>query len=134
MAGTTAAAATCNPAEPERPNLAGCLSDKAAEELDQKHPWYSLPKLLGLAELIAIRCGRRIAMTPRGCQPRIPCNRRHTTPNCSPNGSWNDLGHPEMGMTGTRVRAQRPARGHRARSQPDSVAQPARDKPAANDK
>lgn len=127
MAETTLATGTCNSAEPERPNLAEWLYDKAAEELDQKHPWYRLPKLLGLAELIAIRCGGRICMTPRGAshESRATAAIRPLIAHRTLPGPQLERPRPSRDGHGRHaVRAQRPARGHVAGSRPDPGAQP----------
>ena len=82
--------------------------DSAVEKIDQKHPWYELPEPLGLTELIGIRdtlrqenlkdTSRLPAIDP--AQPR-PFEERFESER-TPDGSWNDLVHGEMGMAGTR--------------------------------
>jgi hypothetical protein len=93
---------------PDKPNLAERLFDSAADDFDQSHPWYKLPKELGLIEMIGIRDTLREqnlfdtsrlpsvnAVTPPPYDEKFVTER-------SPDGSWNDLEHPEMGMAGTR--------------------------------
>src|SRR6202042_3683749 len=80
----------------------------AAEDVDQTHPWYTLPKLLGLAELIGIRDTlREKNLYDTSRLPSVnaveppPFDEKFVTER-APDGSWNDLDHPEMGMAGTR--------------------------------
>ncbi|WP_426515511.1 peroxidase family protein [Diaminobutyricibacter sp. McL0618] len=93
---------------PDNPGVGERLFDSATEDLDQKHPWYRLPKELGLIELIGIRNVLREqnlfdtsrlpsvnAVVPPPYDEKLVTRR-------SPDGSWNDLEHPEMGMAGTR--------------------------------
>jgi Animal haem peroxidase len=108
MTDTTPPTGTSTSDVPDRPNFIERLYDEAAEHVDQKHPWYKLPKLLGLAELIGIRntlreknlydTSRLPAIDP--VQP--PPYDAKKLAERSPDGSWNDLEHPEMGMAGTR--------------------------------
>ena len=82
--------------------------DSAVEKIDQEHPWYELPEPLGLTELIGIRntlrqenlqdTSRLPAIDP--AQPP-PFEERFESER-TPDGSWNDLEHGEMGMAGTR--------------------------------
>jgi hypothetical protein len=82
--------------------------DSAVEKIDHKHPWYELPEPLGLIELIGIRntlrqenladTSRLPAVNPAQPPPFEERFRAERTPD----GSWNDLVHGEMGMAGTR--------------------------------
>jgi Animal haem peroxidase len=97
--------------EPDRPNVLERLYDKAAVDIDQKVPWYELPEPLGLLELIGIRntlqeknlydTSRLPAVDPVVPPPNDPNDPKFLTER-RPDGSWNDLVHPEMGMAGTR--------------------------------
>jgi Animal haem peroxidase len=94
--------------QPDVPGVFERAYDKLAEDVDQKHPWYRLPKPLGLLELIGIRntlrahnlfdTSRLPAVNP--VQPP-PYDEKFRTERTF-DGSWNDLDHPEMGMAGTR--------------------------------
>jgi hypothetical protein len=93
---------------PDRPGPFSRLYDKVADEISREHPWYELPEVLGLAELIGIRdtlrrenlfdTSRLPAVNP--VQPP-PFDERYRTER-TPDGSWNDLVHAEMGMANTR--------------------------------
>ena len=94
--------------ERPHPGLVERVFDKVVEDVDQKVPWYKLPEPLGLIELIGIRntlrqdnlydTSRMPAANP--AQPP-PYDEKFLTER-TPDGSWNDLEHPEMGMAGTR--------------------------------
>jgi Animal haem peroxidase len=94
--------------QPDHPNLAERLFDSAAEDVDQKHPWYKLPKPLGLVEMIGIRDTLRAenlfdtSRLPSVNPVEPPAYDEKLLTERSPDGSWNDLEHPEMGMAGTR--------------------------------
>ena len=100
--------ATSTSDEKPKPGLIERAFDSAVEKIDQKHPWYQLPEPLGLLELVGIRnklrqenlydASRLPAVDP--VQPP-PFEERYTTER-TPDGSWNDLVHGEMGMAGTR--------------------------------
>jgi len=106
MTDTTPATDTSD--EPDQPGPVERAFDHLVERIDQKHPWYELPKPLGLVELIGIRNTLReqnLYDTSRlpaenAVQPP-PFEQRFRTER-NPDGSWNDLDHPEMGMAGTR--------------------------------
>jgi Animal haem peroxidase len=108
MTDTTPAAGTDTADEPDRPGAVERAFDRLVEHIDQQHPWYELPKPLGLVELIGIRntlreenlvdTSRLPSVNP--VQPP-PFEERFRTER-QPDGSWNDLDHPEMGMAGTR--------------------------------
>jgi hypothetical protein len=101
-------AASSTSDQPDRPNIFERTYDRLTEAIDQKRPWYRLPKLLGLAELIGIRNTLRAKNLYD--TSRMPSVNPVTQPDWDPkfetertvDGSWNDLEHPEMGMAGTR--------------------------------
>jgi hypothetical protein len=82
--------------------------DSEVEKIAQKHPWYELPKPLGLVELIGIRNTlRQKNLTDTSRLPAIdpvqaPPYEERFDGERTPDGSWNDLVHGEMGMAGTR--------------------------------
>jgi hypothetical protein len=93
---------------PDRPGPFQRLYDKVVGEEAVKHPWYTLPEALGLAELIAIRDTlRRENLLDTSRLPAVdpvqppPFDESYLTAR-TPDGSWNDLEHPEMGMANTR--------------------------------
>jgi len=82
--------------------------DKVTDEVAVKHPWYTLPKDLGLAELIGIRDTlRRENLFDTSRLPAVdpvqtpPYDESYLIARTG-DGSWNDLEHPEMGMANTR--------------------------------
>jgi Animal haem peroxidase len=93
---------------PDRPGPVQRLYDQITSKVAVRHPWYTLPKLAGLAELIGIRdtlrqqnlvdTSRLPAVDP--VQPP-PYDESYLTARTA-DGSWNDLEHPEMGMASTR--------------------------------
>lgn len=94
--------------EPPTPNLVERAFDWFIDKVDHVVPWYKLPKPLGLVQLIGIRntlrqknlydCSRLPAVDPVQPPPWDPKFEKQR----NPDGSWNDLAHPEMGMAGTR--------------------------------
>src|SRR5260370_18064210 len=91
-----------------RPGWFKRLYDKITGKVAVKHPWYTLPKDLGLAELIGIRDTlRRENLFDTSRLPSVdpvkppPYDESYLTAR-TPDGSWNDLEHPEMGMANTR--------------------------------
>jgi hypothetical protein len=93
---------------PYRPGPLKRLYDKITGEVAVKHPWYTLPKALGLAELIGIRDTlRRENLVDTSRLPSVdpvpapPYDESYLTARTA-DGSWNDLEHPEMGMASTR--------------------------------
>src|ERR1035441_2786194 len=93
---------------PYRPGRLERLYDKITGEVAVKHPWYTLPKDLGLAELIGIRDTlRRENLFDTSRLPSVdpvpppPYDESYLTARTA-DGSWNDLEHPEMGMASTR--------------------------------
>ncbi len=83
--------------------------DSAVEKIDQEHPWYELPEPLGLTELIGIRNTLRqenlkdTSRSPAIDPAKPPPFEERFESERTPDGSWNDLVHGEMGMAGTRL-------------------------------
>ena len=82
--------------------------DSEVEKIAHEHPWYQLPEPLGLVELIGIRNRlRRENLTDTSRLPAVdpaqapPFEDRFEAER-TPDGSWNDLLHGDMGMAGTR--------------------------------
>jgi len=94
--------------ERPHPGLAERVFDKIVEDVDQKVPWYKLPEPLGLIELIGIRNTLRqdnlydTSRMPATSPAQPPQYEQKFLTERTPDGSWNDLEHPEMGMAGTR--------------------------------
>src|ERR1700761_2081563 len=93
---------------PDRPGPIGRLYDAITDKVAVRHPWYTLPKDLGLAELIGIRDTlrrenlfdpSRLPSVDPVQPPRYDESYRAAR---TADGSWNDLEHPEMGMANTR--------------------------------
>ena len=96
---------------------------KVAEYVDHRRGWHRLPRPLGLAVLVGVRTKLRqqnLARHPDAADPGRARSRRPPDPlrrtQRTPDGSWNDLDDPAMGMAGHPVRAQHPARGDPAGS------------------
>ncbi len=94
--------------EPEKPGAFQRWYDHVTDDWSREKPWYELPKALGLAQLIGIRDTlrqqnlydtSRLAAVNATTAP--PFEERFLTER-TPDGSWNDLEHPEMGMANTR--------------------------------
>jgi hypothetical protein len=84
------------------------LYTAVAEQVDRRIGWDRLPSLLGLAELIGLRTGMRernlydTSVLPAVDLPPIgPPDERHRTSR-TPDGTYNDLENPRMGMAGAR--------------------------------
>jgi hypothetical protein len=90
--------------EPDKPNIFERAFDSVTERIDQKHPWYKLPKPLGLLELIGIRntlreknlydTSRQPSVNPvqpppstRNSAPSAPATAAGTTSN-TPRWAW----------------------------------------------
>jgi hypothetical protein len=91
-----------------RRSLAWTAFDRAMHALDYKFRWYRLPKPLGLLALIGIRnIMRQNNLYDTTAQPAVspaqpqPYQSSYLTER-SPDGSWNDLQNPAMGMAYTR--------------------------------
>lgn len=108
MSETTPPASASSSDEPDEPGVVGRAFERITEAIDQKHPWYTLPEAAGLVELTGIRDTLRahnLFDTSRqeavGATTPPPYDEKYLTQR-SPDGSWNDLEHPEMGMADTR--------------------------------
>jgi hypothetical protein len=91
-----------------RPGRLQRLYDKIIGEVAVSRPWYTLPKALGLAEIIGIRDTlRRENLVDTSRLPSVdpvpapPYDESYLTARTA-DGSWDDLEHPEMGMANTR--------------------------------
>src|SRR6185437_11115160 len=105
---TAAPAGTSTSDQPYRPGWLKRFYDKLTGKAAVRHPWYTLPKALGLAELIGIRDTlRRENLYDTSRLPSVdpakppPYDESYLTARTA-DGSWTDLEHPEMGMAGTR--------------------------------
>jgi len=94
--------------EAYRPGWLKRLYDRFTGKVAIKHPWYELPRALGLAELIGLRDTlRRENLFDTSRLPSVdpvqppPYDGSYLTARTA-DGSWNDLEHPEMGMANTR--------------------------------
>jgi hypothetical protein len=93
---------------PDRPGLVQRLYDEITDKVSRKHPWYTLPEVAGLAELIGIRDTLRqqnlfdTSRLPSVDPVQPPPYDQSYLAARTADGSWNDLEHPEMGMAGTR--------------------------------
>ena len=109
MTDTTPTAPKSSSDQPDRPGRIQRAFDEIVERIDQKHPWYRLPKLLGLAELIGIRNTLReknLYDTSRlpSVNPVKPPAVRGTAsaPNVRRTAAGTTSTIREMGMAGTR--------------------------------
>jgi len=91
-----------------RPGWLKRLYDRITGKVAIKHPWYKLPEVLGLAELIGLRDTlRRENLFDTSRLPSVdpvqppPYDESYLTARTA-DGSWNDLEHAEMGMANTR--------------------------------
>jgi len=84
------------------------LYDRAAQTADQKIGWDKLPKPVGLLVLIGLRNilrQRNLYDTgglPAAVTPKLPAPTPETLTTRTPDGAYNDLRTPAMGMAGTR--------------------------------
>src|SRR5689334_8574101 len=83
--------------EPYQPGLLKRFYDKITGKVAVRHPWYTLPKDLGLAELIGIRDTLRqdnlfdTSRLPSVDPAKLPpCDESSLTARTA-DGSWNDL-------------------------------------------
>ncbi len=79
---------------------------KVVEWFDKRYEWHRFPTPLGVLALIAIRDtlrARNLFSTGKGSgvTAPVPAPPRHLVARTT-DGSYNDLGHPAMGMAGTR--------------------------------
>jgi Animal haem peroxidase len=99
--------------------------DAAAQAIDHNRGWHRLPRLLGLAVLVGVRnILRRRNLYDVNQIPAVdgpapaPFEERFLTER-SPDGSWNDLGDPAMGMAGARFGRNVPLDRTWPESEPD---------------
>ena len=84
------------------------LYDWAAQTADQKFGWDKLPKPVGLLVLIGLRNILRqrnlydTSGLPTAVTPKLPAPTPETLTTRTPDGAYNDLRSPAMGMAGTR--------------------------------
>ncbi len=82
--------------------------DGAAQAADRIFSWDKLPKVFGLLVLIGLRNILRqrnlhdTSSLPFGVTPKLPAPGRETLTTRTPDGAYNDLANPAMGMAGTR--------------------------------
>src|SRR4051794_30628233 len=91
-----------------RDSLGWRVVNRLAHELDARIGWHRLPKFLGLATLLGIRnVLRRSNLFDTTHQPSVDAPGPPPFPPAAltertPDGSWNSLDDPAMGMAGTR--------------------------------
>ena len=84
------------------------LYDWTAQTADQKYGWDKLPKPVGLLVLIGLRNILRqrnlydTSGLPAAVTPKLPASTPETLTTRTPDGAYNDLSSPAMGMAGTR--------------------------------
>jgi hypothetical protein len=84
------------------------LYDRAAQTADQKFGWDRLPKPVGLLVLIGLRNILRqrnlydTSGLPAAVTPKLPASTSEALTTRTPDGAYNDLSSPAMGMAGTR--------------------------------
>jgi hypothetical protein len=108
VAAAVAAIRRANRVPGYRQSLPWRLYDEAAQTLDQTYGWHRLPLAVSLAVLIGLRnILRQRNLYDTTQEPSIdmppldPPNARYLTAR-SPDGSYNDLHSPRMGMAGSR--------------------------------
>src|SRR6266487_1528183 len=96
------------------------LYDWSAQAADRRFGWDKLPKPIGLLVLVGLRNTLRqrnlydTAGLPSAVTPKVPKPTPETLTTRTPDGAYNDLGSPAMGMAGTRFGRNVPLRwGHR---------------------
>jgi hypothetical protein len=105
------------------------LYDWSAQAADRRFGWDKLPKPIGLLVLVGLRNILRqrnlydTAGLPSAVTPKVPKPTPETLTTRTPDGAYNDLGSPAMGMAGTRFGRNVPLRwGHR--EAPDRILDP----------
>ncbi len=84
------------------------IYDEAAQAADRAFGWDKLPRVLGLLVLVGLRNILRqrnlydTSALPSAVTPKVPAPGPETLTTRTPDGSYNDLDHPAMGMAGTR--------------------------------
>ena len=105
------------------------LYDWAAQAADHKWGWDKLPKFLGLLVLIGLRNilrQRNLYDTndlPAAVKPKLPAPAPETLTERTPDGAYNDLNLPSMGMAGTRFGRNVPL-PHGYQEAPDRILDP----------
>lgn len=128
-AATTTLAALRLLQEAQRSPMLVRLFTTAAQAVDWAIGWQNLPLPLGLATLIAARIRLRqenlydTGSAPSTAPPTLQGTRRGYLTARTPDGSYNDLDHPEMGSTGTRFGRNVPI-ARTFRESPERIMQP----------
>jgi heme peroxidase len=84
------------------------IYDEAAQAADHAVGWDKLPRVLGLLVLVGVRDILRqrnlhdTSALPSAACPKVPAPTPETLTTRTPDGSYNDLDQPAMGMAGTR--------------------------------
>jgi Animal haem peroxidase len=92
------------------------IYDGAAQAADRAVGWDKLPRVLGLLVLVGLRNTLRqrnlydTSVLPSAVPPKVPDPGPETFTTRTPDGSYNDLGQPPMGMGGTRFGRNVPLR------------------------
>jgi Animal haem peroxidase len=92
------------------------IYDGAAQAADWAVGWDKLPRVLGLLVLVGLRNTLRqrnlydTSVLPSAVPPKVPDPGPETFTTRTPDGSYNDLGQPPMGMGGTRFGRNVPLR------------------------
>ena len=92
------------------------IYDGAAQAADRAVGWDKLPRVLGLLVLVGLRNTLRqrnlydTSVLPSNVPPKVPDPGPETFTTRTPDGSYNDLGQPPMGMGGTRFGRNVPLR------------------------
>ena len=92
------------------------IYDEAAQAADRAVGWDKLPRVLGLLVLVGLRNILRqrnlydTSALPSAVPPKVPDPGPETLTSRTPDGSYNDLGQPAMGMAGTRFGRNVPLR------------------------
>jgi hypothetical protein len=92
------------------------IYDGAAQAADRAVGWDKLPRVVGLLVLVGLRNILRqrnlydTSALPSAVPPKVPDPGPETLTTRTPDGSWNDLGQPAMGMAGTRFGRNVPLR------------------------
>src|SRR5438445_7215707 len=92
------------------------IYDGAAQAADRAFGWDKLPRVLGLLVLVGLRNILRqrnlydTSALPSAVTPKVPDPGPETLTTRTPDGAYNDLAHPAMGMAGTRFGRNVPLR------------------------
>jgi Animal haem peroxidase len=105
------------------------IYDETAQAADLAFGWDKLPRPLGLLVLVGLRNilrQRNLCDTsglPSAVTPKVPAPGPETLTTRTPDGAYNDLGQPAMGMAGTRFGRNVPLRWGHAEA-PDRILDP----------